>query len=409
MLVETNDKVGIGGFIITGASPKHVVLRALGPSLKAAGVTDPLADPVLELRDSNGVLRQRNDNWKDDPAQRALIEKDGLAPSNDFESAIDELILDPGSFTAIISGKNGTMGVGVIEIYDLDDSGGSKLANISTRAFAATGDNIVIAGFVLGQGTSEDRIAIRGIGPSLEKLGVENPLPDPKVEVHNASGTLLISNDDWQNNSAQAAELSDAGLAPAHPLESGLVAAFSPGSYTALLSDFKNKTGVGLIEVYDLGAPTSDSGDAMIMQQRGNREMTEKQQVTFGHVHVNGTFRIRVHKPSVINDSGIGARAALEGETQPIPFTASAKDIAAAITAIPHAYYAYGQFGNEELTRGSFSYFAAQGAINREPVITLDDDTAAGGFMIEFGSRVGSDPAYNTWVAGMPLIDISIP
>jgi hypothetical protein len=411
MRVETGDNVGIGGFIISGTGLKHVVIRALGPSLKGSGLTALLADPTLELYDSTtGVLLDTNDNWKNDPEQQRL-KNDKLAPTDNLEAALDR-DLPPGSYTAVVRGKNDATGVGLVEVYDVDSSTQSSLANISTRAFVQTGNNIVIAGFVLRAGTVGERIAIRGLGATLEKAGVQGVLPDPQLEIRNANGTTLISNDDWADDAGQARELRDAGLAPDNVLESGIVAAFAPGPYTALFSDVKKKTGIGLIEVYDLGR-ASDATVTIEQVQTGTTFAIEKQHVTFFPTQTNGSFRIIIRKPSVINPSGISARAALLGQTAALPFTASAKDIVDAIIAIPNSYYAYDQPGNLELIQGSFSYFASQGAVNREPVVTVDSGkTVASGFTIEFGSLVGTTttfPGYNTWVAGMPPIEIAIP
>ena len=255
MRVQTGDNVSIGGFIITGTAPKHVLLRAIGPSLTQFGVPDVLTDPVLELRDSSGNLLRANDNWKDDPVQMLLIEADGLAPTNDLESAIDA-VLAPGAYTGIVRGNgNTTSGVALIEVYDLSQAVLAKLANISTRAFVSTGDNIVIAGFILGGSTGDDRIVVRGIGPSLAVVGVANALADPTLELRDSNGALLVANNDWQDNPAQAAEITAAGLAPTNPLESGVAATLPPGLYTALLAGLNNGTGVGLVEVYDRGAP----------------------------------------------------------------------------------------------------------------------------------------------------------
>ncbi len=149
MRVQTGDNVGIGGFIITGTAPKHVLLRAIGPSLTQFGVPNVLADPVLELHGPGAFVTIINDNWRDDPVQEAAILATGIPPTNDLESAIDAT-LAPGAYTAIVRGNGNTSGVALVEVYDLNAGAGSKLANISTRAFVSTGDNIVIAGFMLG-------------------------------------------------------------------------------------------------------------------------------------------------------------------------------------------------------------------------------------------------------------------
>jgi hypothetical protein len=252
MRVQTGDNVGIGGFIITGSVPKHVLLRAIGPSLTQSGVPGALADPVLELHGPGAFVTITNDNWRDDPAQEAAIKATGIPPTNDLESAIDAT-LNPGAYTAVVRGKNNTLGVALIEVYDLNQAGLAKLANMSTRAFVSTGDDVVIAGFILGNHTGDDRIVVRGIGPSLTAAGVPNALANPTLELRDGNGALLIANNDWQENAAQAAELTAAGLAPTNNLESGIAVTLPPGLYTALLAGLNNGTGIGLVEVYDRG------------------------------------------------------------------------------------------------------------------------------------------------------------
>ena len=242
MLVQTGDSVGIGGFIVTGniLNPKHVLVRAIGPSLTAFGVPNALADPTLELHGPTGFVTLTNDNWMDDPVQKALIIADGIPPTNNLESAIDAN-LAPGNYTAIVKGKNNTTGVALVEVYDLNPIPASKLGNISTRAFCGVGSDIVIAGFILGNNTGDDRIIVRGIGPSLTAVGVPNALAN------------LVSDDNWQDNPAQAALISAAGLAPSNNLEAAIATTLQPGLYTALLAGLNNGTGIGLVEVYDLG------------------------------------------------------------------------------------------------------------------------------------------------------------
>ena len=252
MRVQTGDNVGIGGFIITGSTPKNVLLRAIGPSLTQFGVPNVLADPVLELRGAGGFVTITNNNWRS--TQEAAIAATGIPPTNDLESAI-LATLDPGAYTAIVMGDGNTSGVALVEVYDLDQAALSKLGNISTRALVGIGDDIVIAGFMLGGNSGDDRVVVRGIGPSLTAVGVTNALADPTLELRDSNGALLVANNDWQDDPAQAALITAAGLAPTNPLESGIAATLAPGAYTALLAGLNNGTGVGLVEVYDLGAP----------------------------------------------------------------------------------------------------------------------------------------------------------
>jgi hypothetical protein len=254
MRVQTGDNVGIGGFIISGSAPKHVVLRAIGPSLTQFGVPNALADTLLELHGPGTFTTINNDNWQDDPAQRAAILAAGLAPTNNLESAIDAT-LSPGAYTAVVRGKNNTTGVALIEVFDVSQTVSAKLANISTRAVVSIGDDIVIAGFILGNNSGNDRIIARGIGPSLAAFGVSPALANPTLELRDNNGTIISSNNDWQDNPAQAAELTAAGLAPTNALESGIAATLPPGLYTALLAGLNNGTGIGLVEVYDRGGP----------------------------------------------------------------------------------------------------------------------------------------------------------
>jgi hypothetical protein len=222
--------------------------------LSQLGVPNVLADPVLELHGPGAFATIIDDNWMDDPVQKAAILATGLAPTNNLESAIDAT-LNPGAYTAVVKGKNNTTGVGLAEVYDLSQAVPAKLGNISTRAFVGTADNIVIAGFILGHNSGNDRVVVRGIGPSLAAFGLSPVLANPTLELRDSNGTLLFSNNDWQDNPAQAAELMAAGLAPTNPLESGIAATLPPGPYTALLLGRNNGAGIGLVEVYDRGTP----------------------------------------------------------------------------------------------------------------------------------------------------------
>jgi hypothetical protein len=255
MRVGTGENVGIGGFIITGTAPKHLLLRAIGPSLAQFGIPNVLEDPVIELQGPGAFVTITNDNWQDDPAQAAAIQATGIPPGNDLESAID-VTLGPGAYTAIVRGNNATSGVALVEAYDLDQNASSKLGNISTRAFVNTATEIVIAGFILGHNAGDGRVVIRGIGPSIVcEGGCLSLLQDPTLELRDSNATLLASNDDWQDDPAQAAELTEVGLAPPNDLEAALATTLPPGLYTALLRGMSSGTGLGLVEVYDLGAP----------------------------------------------------------------------------------------------------------------------------------------------------------
>lgn len=246
--VGTGDDAMIGGFIITGNTSKPILIRALGPSLSNLGLTGLLLDPTLELRGANGGLLFQNDNWKDD--QRSLIEGTPFQPGDDREAVI-VTSLPPAAYTAVLTGKNQTTGIGLLEIYDLDRAVDSELANISTRGFVGAQDNVMIGGFILG-GDNSTRVAVRGLGPSLSQFGLRNLLADPTLELHDANGVILAANDNWEDDPVSAALLSANGLAPANSNESGIFSSLPPGQFTAILAGKNGGIGLGIVEVYNL-------------------------------------------------------------------------------------------------------------------------------------------------------------
>ena len=254
MRILTGDKVGIGGFIITGEAPKRVLIRALGPSLASFNISSTLlADPTITLHGPAGFTPVVNDSWKS--SQEIEIAATGLAPGTEHEPALIAT-LEPGNYTAVLSGTNGGIGTGILEIYDLDFAADSKLANISTRAFVGVGDDILIAGFTVGNASNVDNIIVRALGPSLTASVTGQALLDPTLEVRNANGANLIANDNWWQ-SPQNSEITGAGLAPLFGHESAVAITLGPGAYTALLSAAPDRSpnppGVGLVEVYSRG------------------------------------------------------------------------------------------------------------------------------------------------------------
>ena len=244
--VQSGQSVSIGGFIIASSAVKNVIVRAIGPSLADAGVQGSLADPTLELRDSSGNLLQANDNWKD--TQEQTIRDTMLAPSNDLESAI-VASLQPGAYTAVVSGKNGTTGIGLVEIYDLQPSPTSKLANISTRGAVGIGQNVMIGGLIL-LGPDPARILFRAIGPSLVASGIQSALADPQLDLFDAQGVRIATNNNWKDS--QQAAIQNTGAAPSHDAESAILADLTPGNYTAIVSGVNGSMGTALIEAYYL-------------------------------------------------------------------------------------------------------------------------------------------------------------
>jgi hypothetical protein len=243
--VQTGENVIIGGFIVSGpaGSEKKVILRGIGPSLTKQGVQGALADPVLQLYKGQALL-EGNDNWT---SNEAAVKATSLAPSNPLESAI-VTTLAPGAYTAILSGKNGGTGVGLVEVYDLAPDSKALLANISTRCDVQAGDNVLIGGFIL-EGAEPTEILVRAIGPSLTKEGISGALADPILDLYDANGAV-ITNDNWRGTQEQA--IIATGVAPTNDKESAILATLPPGPYTAIVSGKNRGTGVALVEVYNI-------------------------------------------------------------------------------------------------------------------------------------------------------------
>jgi hypothetical protein len=264
--VQTGDNVVIGGFIVQGTEPKRVIIRAIGPELTQYGVPNVLANPTLELHDGTGALIASNDNWQHTiiggiitSDQRGDIRNSGYAPGDGRESAIIAE-LPAGSYTAIVRGVDDTTGVALAEVYDLSTDSNSTLGNISTRSFVQTGDNVMIGGFIV-QGTQPKRVILRAIGPELSAppFNVPDALTNPTLELHDSSGALIASNDNWQQTiiggiitTNQVRDIRASGLAPADGRESAIIADLPAGNYTAIVRGVDNTTGVGLVEVYDI-------------------------------------------------------------------------------------------------------------------------------------------------------------
>jgi hypothetical protein len=265
--VQTGDNVMIGGFIVQGPATKRVIVRAIGPELTRYGVPNPLFNPTLELHDGTGALIASNDNWPTTiiggiitSNQFREIQASGHAPRDGRESAVIA-DLPPGNYTAIVRGVNDTTGVALVEAYDLSPEANSTLGNISTRSFVQTGDNVMIGGFIV-QGARPKRVIVRGIGPELAAppFNIPNALANPTLELHNATGSLIASNDNWWQTiiggiitSDQRGEIRNSGYAPTDGREPAIIAELPPGNYTAILRGVNNTTGVALVEVYDLG------------------------------------------------------------------------------------------------------------------------------------------------------------
>jgi hypothetical protein len=246
--VFTAQGATIAGFVIGGTENHTVVVRGLGPTLVSAGVLGVLADPFLVLHQSDAQGKDHvlasNDNWRD--AQASAIDSAGLAPANDTEAAII-MSLPPGSYTAILTGANGTTGVGLIEIYDLDSSG-PLLFNVSTRGFVGTDDHVLIGGFITGNESTH--VVVRALGPSLRQFGITGTLVDPMLMVFDGNGNVVASNDNWMDD--YPSDIQSVAHAPPDLSEPAIILDRPVGNTTAVVRGKSGGTGIALIEVYYL-------------------------------------------------------------------------------------------------------------------------------------------------------------
>ncbi len=250
--VGANQDALIGGFIVLGSGPKRVAIRAIGPSLADAGLTNVLADPILELHNGDGDVIATNNNWKDAANYQEVIDA-GLAPDNPVESVIITTLpaTTAGSaYTAVVRGADGTGGTGLVEVYDLGSGPGSSILNISTRGDVQTGDNVMIGGFIVfGDGTQQ--VLVRALGPTLAGSGISDPLDDPTLTLVNGQGTQIDVNDNWMDSPDKAA-IEASTVAPPDPKEAAVLQTLAPGNYTAIVRGAGSSTGTGLVEAYAL-------------------------------------------------------------------------------------------------------------------------------------------------------------
>jgi hypothetical protein len=248
--VGTGDNVAIGGFIIRGPGQKPVIVRGVGPSLTTFAPGAVLADPVIELFNAQGQSIGRNDNWGEAP-EAAQIRTAGLEPRNANEAALLRT-LGAGSYTAIVSGRNGGTGIGLAEIFDVDPgSGSSQLANLSGRGFVRTADQILIGGLIIS-GSAPQRVVARAIGPELSSFNVPNPLQDPTLQIRDANGTVVAMNDNYPSAN-QTAELDQLQLTPRDERSSAIILTLPVGAYTGLVTGVGGGMGNAIVEFFRVG------------------------------------------------------------------------------------------------------------------------------------------------------------
>ncbi|MEY4940700.1 MAG: hypothetical protein RIQ93_2435 [Verrucomicrobiota bacterium] len=288
--VGVGEQVMIGGFVVNGTQPKKVLVRGAGPSLANYGVAAVLNDPVLSIY-SAGTRIAFNDNWSGLPEGNAVEVRaaakqvgafDFIEGSNDAGLVVT---LPPAAYTAIVEGSGGTTGTGLVEVYEVERSGG-KVVNLSTRAYADRNGKEMFGGFVVqGAAGTTKRILIRVLGPTLSRGPLNRPdrladaMEDPFLAIYNAAGDLLIQNDDWSTGSEGGVsaqndfrptvryysekQIAATGFAPANRREPCVMVDLAPGLYTVIASPFElvdpnpaiaqaPKPGVGIVEVYEI-------------------------------------------------------------------------------------------------------------------------------------------------------------
>jgi Matrixin len=249
MDVGSGSNVMIAGFMVWGSQSKTILVRALGPTLGNYGIANVLSDPMLELHNSSGATIATNDNWQTG-SQASQISSSGYAPNNSNEPALIAT-LAAGSYTVVVRGYNNSTGIGLVELYELDTLS-SRLSNISTRGQVGTDQSVLIAGLII-EGSTSKKLIIRALGPSLAAppFSLSGTLSNPALELHDGSGNLLATNDDW-GTGTQAAAISSSGYSPPNAKESAIIATLPTGNYTAIIRGVNNSTGIALVDAYDL-------------------------------------------------------------------------------------------------------------------------------------------------------------
>ncbi len=266
-LVETGDEVMIGGFVIAGG-PAEVLIQAIGPELAERGISNALGDPVLTVVDTtdsnNHIEVVVNDNWEDTQGEEiADLWGEHLPLTVSSLSSAAFLTLEPGNYTAKVEGKNGTAGVAIVEVYEIDSSDADgKFVNLSTRALVGTGEEVMIGGFIIEEGARH--VLIQAVGPELAERGISNALGDPVLTVTNTTDPgnhrELLVNDNWEDSQGQVVTDLWGGSPPlaAGSLSSAVVLTLEPGNYTAKVEGKDGTAGVAIVEVYE--TVSSDAG-----------------------------------------------------------------------------------------------------------------------------------------------------
>jgi len=245
----------IAGFVTAGSGPKSVLIRGVGPTLTQVSIAEYLPNPQLTLFNGVSAPIATNNGWGNSAALAALFTQVGAFPllAGSLDDAMAQT-LNPGSYTAQVSGTASSTGIALAEIYDADTGvPGSRLVNLSSRAFVGTGANALIAGFVIS-GNAAETVVIRGVGPGLSQFGLTGLLATPTLTVYDGGGNLVASNSTWGGTVTLANAFTQVGAfsLPVSSSDTALLLSLPPGSYTAEVTGAGNTTGVALVEIYEV-------------------------------------------------------------------------------------------------------------------------------------------------------------
>ena len=251
--VGTGNDVLIAGFVIKGDSTatKRCMVAVTGASLTAAPGFSPLQNPTMELHQAGVGLLATNDNW-DDNSQSDIDIFQKWAPSSTNDPVILK-DLGPGSYTAIVRGVGNTQGIAIVGVNDMEQDGGTGSAyifNISTRGKVGTGNNVMIAGFVVkGDDANSLKVIVSNTAASLGDAPGFTTLKNPMIELYDGQ-TRIDYNDNWQERSSdEISVLGSSGVTPKDQYESSMVKDFAPKAYTAIMSGVGNTQGNAVIGV----------------------------------------------------------------------------------------------------------------------------------------------------------------
>lgn len=243
------DQVLIVGFVIDQGD-KSVLLRALGPGLAPYTTAATFTDPKLTVYSGSTALAT-NDNWGGTAAMKTAFKQVGAQSLDDTSKDAALLTtLGPKPYTMVVNGSG--PGMTLAEVYDMDATGG-RIVNIAARAQVGTGDGVLIAGFVIS-GNAPKQVLLRGIGPSLARLGVSGALSHPQIDLFHGT-TRMDHNEGWGGTSALKAAFTKTGafaLTDPNSSDAALLVTLNPGTYSLIVSSANGDSGVALVEVYDV-------------------------------------------------------------------------------------------------------------------------------------------------------------